>query len=140
MILKWAEDLNIPYGDDEIPWCGLFVAHCVGSQLPDEPLPANPLGAREWLTFGSPATDQPGAIMVFWRGAKNTFKGHVGLYAGEDGDHYHILGGNQDNRVCVSRIAKDRKLGARWPATTMPPTGGRYRVNDDGTPASNDEQ
>ncbi|MEM0991133.1 MAG: peptidoglycan-binding protein, partial [Pseudomonadota bacterium] len=31
-ILGWARALRINYDKDEIPWCGLFVAHCVASQ------------------------------------------------------------------------------------------------------------
>ena len=67
MILKWAEDLDIPYGDDDIPWCGLFVAHCIGSQLTDEALPANPLGARNWGRFGdhvSPAAGRRHGVLA----------------------------------------------------------------------------
>ena len=45
-ILSWAKRLGLRYPDDETPWCGLFVAHCVERALPDELLPANPLGAR----------------------------------------------------------------------------------------------
>src|SRR5712691_3755369 len=47
-LIHWAKDLNIDYDDDDIPWCGLFVAHCIGSTLPEEALPTNPLGARNW--------------------------------------------------------------------------------------------
>ena len=124
-ILAWAEGLDVAYGDDEIAWCGLFVAHCIGSQLTREPLPASPLGARSWARFGNAVTPQPGAVMVFWRGSRDGWQGHVGFYAGEeaDGGPYHILGGNQANKVCVTRIGRDRLLEARWPAT-VPAAGG----------------
>ena len=52
-IIQWAGQLGIRYKGDDIPWCGLFAAHCVGSTLPEEPLPTNPLGARNWAKFGS---------------------------------------------------------------------------------------
>src|SRR5262245_53470270 len=38
-ILQWASARGIPYSGDDIPWCGLFVAHCIGSTLTAEPLP-----------------------------------------------------------------------------------------------------
>lgn len=115
-ILGWAEDLEITsYNDDDIPWCGLFVAHCIGSQLPEETLPTNPLGARQWQHFGHAITPRLGAIMVFWRGSPDGWKGHVGFYWAEDDDAYHILGGNQSNSVSVTRIAKNRLITARWP-------------------------
>jgi hypothetical protein len=55
-ILGWAHDLDLTSYDDDIPWCGLFVAHCIGSQLPEESMPNNPLGARNWARFGQQAT------------------------------------------------------------------------------------
>ncbi len=51
-IMNWADDLTLGYTGDKIPWCGLFVAHCISSQLPDDALPNNPLGARQWKQFG----------------------------------------------------------------------------------------
>lgn len=123
VILEMAEDLDIDYKDDDIPWCGLFVGHCVGSSLGDEPLPANVLGARQWQRFGMECEPQMGAILVFWRGSKNGWKGHVGFYHGEDSTHYHVLGGNQSNTVNVTRIPRKRLLEARWPLTGGDPTG-----------------
>lgn len=109
----------------EIAWCGAFVGMVVAATLPKEVLPANPLGARNWLRFGS-EIDEPqiGAVAVFWRGSKSGWSGHVGFVAGHDKTHLHILGGNQSDSVSVARIAKDRLLGYRWP-TTAPdvPTG-----------------
>jgi len=123
-ITGWAKDLDLlSYDDDDIPWCGLFVAHCIGSQLPEERLPNNPLGARQWETFGITASAQLGAIMVFWRESKSSGKGHVGFYWAEDVEAYHILGGNQSDSVSVTRVAKSRLLQARWPRTVPPPAG-----------------
>jgi uncharacterized protein (TIGR02594 family) len=116
-ILDWADNLDISYGADSIPWCGLFVAHCIGSTLTSEALPDNPLGARSWLRFGVPCQPTTGAILVFWREARSGWKGHVGFYAGEDRGAYRVLGGNQSNSVSLAWIAKDRLLEARWPAT-----------------------
>ena len=119
-ILGWAEDLEITsYNDDDIPWCGLFVAHCVGSQMPEEALPNNPLGARQWGGFGSEVSPCLGSVMVFWRGSRDGWKGHVGFYWAEDDNAYHILGGNQSNSVSVTRVAKNRLLSARWPDTGL---------------------
>jgi uncharacterized protein (TIGR02594 family) len=115
MILDWADDLDIHYADDDIPWCGLFVAHCIGATLPDEELPGNPLGARNWSSFGTKTQPRLGAVMVFWRGSPDGWKGHVGFYNGESSDAYQILGGNQSNSVSLAWISKDRLLQARWP-------------------------
>ncbi|QDI83694.1 TIGR02594 family protein [Methylorubrum populi] len=102
----------------EIPWCGAFVGMVVAATLPREVLPVNPLGARNWLKFGSEIKEpQIGAVAVFWRGTKSGWSGHVGFVVGHDKTHLHILGGNQSDSVSVARIAKDRLLGYRWPRT-----------------------
>ncbi|MFA6966087.1 TIGR02594 family protein [Bosea sp. (in: a-proteobacteria)] len=125
-ILGWAKGLGgfvaSYFKADSIPWCGLFVGHVVATTLPQETLPANALGARNWATFGQKLTRPAvGAIMVFSR----TGGGHVGFYAGEDADAYHILGGNQSDAVTIARIAKSRCIAMRWPASAAPPTSGR---------------
>lgn len=93
-----------------IPWCGAFVALAFGT-MPAEPLPANPLWARNWLKFGRETGPAYGAVAVFSRGSG----GHVGFVAGHDRETLFILGGNQSNRVSIAKIAKTRLLGYRWP-------------------------
>lgn len=116
-ILRWAKDLNIDYNNDDVPWCGLFVAHCIGSALPEEQLPTHPLRARSWIKLGEPCRPVRGAILVFWRGSRDSGLGHVGFYRSEDGESYHVLGGNQRDAVNLTRIGKSRLLDARWPST-----------------------
>ena len=36
-----------------------------------------------------------------------------GVYVGEDRDAYHVIGGNQGDRVSIARKPKSRLLGAR---------------------------
>ena len=117
-IMQWAKDLgrNIRqiYTNDEIPWCGLFVAGCMhlnGVKINIR----NPLGARNWGKFGYEVTPCYGAVLVFWRGSKSGWKGHVGFYASEDDYYYHVLGGNQSDSVKITKVAKKRLLTARWP-------------------------
>jgi uncharacterized protein (TIGR02594 family) len=126
VILDWADDLDIHYSGDDVPWCGLFVAHCLGLTLQQEVLPQNPLGARQWERFGDATTPRSGAVMVFWRESRTSGKGHVGFYAGQnaDGSAYQILGGNQSDKVCLTWLSKDRLLGARWPKTAAPLVSG----------------
>jgi uncharacterized protein (TIGR02594 family) len=139
-IMGWAEELELTsYNDDDIPWCGLFTAHCVGSQLPEEALPSNPLRARNWQRLGISTSPQLGAVMVFWRGTPNGGKGHVGFYWAEDDGAYHILGGNQSNSVTVARVSKDRLLQARWPETGMPPANITRNATPNGRVLSQNE-
>ena len=137
-IIDWADQLGIDYPHDDIPWCGLFVAHCVGSTLTEEPLPANPLGARNWAKFGEAAQEAPGAILVFWRESQNSGKGHVGFYHGEDATAYRVLGGNQSDSVSVTRVAKNRLLAIRRPSTAGPLAGGPVMASAEGALSTNE--
>jgi uncharacterized protein (TIGR02594 family) len=109
IILDWAKQLGIKaYTNDEIPWCGLFIAYCAhkaGVQIVD-----GPLWALNWAKYGTKeSTPMLGDVLTF----KRDGGGHVGLYVGEDRTHYHVLGGNQNNQVNVMRIAKTRLHQAR---------------------------
>ncbi len=137
-ILCWAERLKIWYPNDGVPWCGLFVAQCISSQLRDEALPVNPLGARNWLKFGKSCKPQPGAVLVFWRGKKSGWSGHVGFYVSEDAGAYHVLGGNQSNAVTITKVRKKRFLGARWPKTAAPAGGHARTRRRSGTISTNE--
>ena len=110
VILAWAKNLGLEriYTNDEIPWCGLFVAECcraAGLEVVERPL-----WALNWAKWGTPVTEAMlGDVLTF----KRNGGGHVGIYIGEDSTHYHVLGGNQNNSVSVSRIAKNRLYKAR---------------------------
>lgn len=137
-IMAMAEALDIDYSGDDVPWCGLFVGHCIAAALPDEGLPAVVLRARAWETFGQPCEPQVGAVMVFWRSSLASGKGHVGFYAGEDAGAYLILGGNQSDAVNTVRVGRDRFLAARWPLTALPPGGETLLVDAGGALSTNE--
>jgi len=139
VIMSWAEKLGLWYPDDETPWCGLFVANCLATALSDEPNPGNPLGARNWQKFGREIeTPTLGAVVVFWRGSRNGWKGHVGFYDGEDATHIHCLGGNQSNKVSIARISKSRLLGYYWAETVALPNTGRVHRSATGEVTHNE--
>lgn len=118
-IMGWAKRLGgwiaSFYKNDEIPWCGLFVAECFNAHKMQ--VPASALSALAWANWGQPSKLAPGAVLVF----KRQGGGHVGFYVAEDSDSYHVLGGNQSNSVSVTRIAKDRLVAIRWPKESHPP-------------------
>jgi uncharacterized protein (TIGR02594 family) len=109
-ILGWARELSLDrvYNADEIPWCGLFIAYC--AKMAGLDVVPKPLWALSWATWGNAVTEPMlGDILTF----KRNGGGHVGIYVGEDDTHFHVLGGNQNDSVSVSRIAKTRLFKAR---------------------------
>ena len=118
IIMQWAEDIDQYYLADSVAWCGLFVAHCMRVGAPKDVQNFNRLSAQEWLKYGQPLKDPIfGCIVVFWREAPTSWKGHVGFLVGEDESTWYVLGGNQSDAVSVKRFDKGRTKGFRWPAT-----------------------
>lgn len=122
-IIEWAKKLGgwfaSFYKEDSIPWCGLFVAHCIKEA--GFPVQGDALSALGWSDYGKPCHPCVGAIMVFSRQGG----GHVGFYVGEDKDAFHILGGNQSDMVSVARVSKSRHVQTRWPTAHPMSTTGR---------------
>jgi uncharacterized protein (TIGR02594 family) len=115
VIMGWAKELGIQdtYTNDEIPWCGLFAA--IVMHRAGRPIPSGFLWALTWNRFGAAVDSSQvmlGDVVTFTRNGKG---GHVGFYVGEDTTAYHVLGGNQGNKVSVVRIEKTRLSKARRP-------------------------
>jgi uncharacterized protein (TIGR02594 family) len=116
VIMKWARNLDIAYSGDDVPWCGLFVAHCMAAGAPDQPQNFNRLGARSWLSYGVECPAWLGSIVVLWRThPKNSWHGHVGLLTGANSTHLRIIGGNQSDNVTEVWVPRSRLLGFRGP-------------------------
>jgi uncharacterized protein (TIGR02594 family) len=99
--------------DDETPWCASFV----GAVLAQSGLTGSGrLNARSYLDWGEKADLDSailGDVVVFWRGTRDGWQGHVGFYAGREGDDILVLGGNQGNAVSIASYSKSRLLGVR---------------------------
>lgn len=111
-ILGWAREVGLErlFSQDAIPWCGLFMAFLAaraGKEIPEKPL-----WALNWSSFGTGSpVPSLGDVLVF----KRNSGGHVALYVGEDSRAFHVLGGNQSDRVSFTRIARERLHTARRP-------------------------
>jgi uncharacterized protein (TIGR02594 family) len=144
VILKWAKEVggtvaNV-YKADEIPWCGLFMA--VVAKRAAKQVVKDPLWALNWGTFGK-YTDTPmlGDVLVFVRKtSEGKTAGHVGLYVGEDTTCFHVLGGNQSDKVCITRIEKSRLYAARRPNYNIQPANVRkILLSSSGSISSNEQ-
>jgi uncharacterized protein (TIGR02594 family) len=114
------------YSADSVPWCGLFIAAVMlraGRQPPEKPL-----WALNWGKFGVDG-GQPelGDVLTF----KRNGGGHVAIYIAEDRDgFYHVLGGNQGDRVNIMRIQKARMHSCRQPPYKTKPAQVRPFIVD----------
>ena len=106
---------------DEVPWCSGFANYCAWLlRLPR----SKDLRARSWLNVGQmiPIDDAIVGydVVILKRGGGNQpgpdvidAQGHVGFFAGLEGDQVAVLGGNQGDQVSVARFPLSRVLGVR---------------------------
>lgn len=94
--------------NDETAWCSAFVNYCckvAGVTY------SGKLNARSWLDVGKKVLHPYlGDIVVLWRESIDSWKGHVGFYISDDNEYIYILGGNQDNMVCIKPYKKTMLL------------------------------
>ena len=96
---------------DETAWCSAFMNWVALKSGLDYP---NKLNARSWLKIGWEVKQpQIGDIVVFWRGSKQGWKGHVGLFIREEKGYIYCLGGNQSNEVNIKPYLKTQLLQYR---------------------------
>ena len=108
-------------GHDEVPWCSAFVNYiCWELRLPR----SKSLAARSWLSIGSSINVHDAEagfdIVILKRGGANEpgpevldAQGHVGFFAGLEGNDILVLAGNQGNAVNIQRFPTEQLLGIR---------------------------
>jgi len=104
IIVGWFAELGYPHiKDDETAWCSLALN--IAAKRAGLPY-SGKLDARSWMKIGKEASEPKLAdIVVFWRGQKTGWQGHVGLFAGytEDKSGIFVLGGNQGNMLGIRK-------------------------------------
>ena len=128
VIVNWLKTLNAWWAEDETPWCGTYVAHCLRSA--GRGIPKHWYRAREYENYGT-KLQQPayGCLAVLTR----TGGGHVGFVVGEDqAGNILLLGGNQGNKVSIAAFPKSRITAYVWPSfadgTPSRPAEHRYQL------------
>jgi len=109
---------------DEVPWCSAFVNYITWLlRLPR----SKDLRARSWLDVGIfipveliERAEIGFDVVILKRGGGNqpgpeviNASGHVGFFAGREGNQILILGGNQSDSVNISRFFVQNILGIR---------------------------
>ena len=119
--ILWAHELcGLSDVHDETPWCSSGLNLVFWLHRKDRSKSAR---ARSWLLVGaSVEKDQAriGDVVILKRGGQGQpgphiikAPGHVGLFAGWDGNYVRIAGCNQSDGVNVSRYPSRRILGIR---------------------------
>jgi uncharacterized protein (TIGR02594 family) len=105
----------------------MFIAHCLKTALPTEPLPKYLIWSRAYAKWGVPLQEPVrGCVVITWRGKDIAQDlGHAFFYLEDAGErHLKGIGGNQSDSVSISQTnRKDRVVGYRWPHTYPLPNG-----------------
>lgn len=102
---------------DETPWCAAFVGYAL---LKTGHESTGKLTARSYLKYGEKIeAPKTGDIVIFWRGKKDGWQGHVAFFVKDDGKYVVVLGGNQSNKVSFARYKKSKVLGYRRPSINV---------------------
>lgn len=139
-IMKWRDELKaaghaiVGFSDDDIPWCGLFVAYVTFAA--GKGAVEAPLWARNWAKFGTEVATRRGGKLDFNGDLKASLGdilvyerpgggGHVEFYIAETATMYVGIGGNKSNRVQIGPIQKSRCIAIRRPSYNSPPASMR---------------
>lgn len=100
------------YSVKSTPWCAAFVNAILGEAGYKT---TGSFMARSFLAYGKKVTNpKMGDIAVFSRGKPPS--GHVAFYMRNyDANNIVVLGGNQNDEVCLKVYSKSRLLGYRRP-------------------------
>ena len=123
LILSWLARMKAWWRNDEEPWCGTFVDHCLDASHATRVKEG--YRAKAYLTLPV-RLNVPcyGAIAIFDYAPRG---GHVGFIVGKDVyDNLMILGGNQNNKVSIAPFSRSRLIGVRWPSVY--PAAGRFTL------------
>lgn len=116
VILNFWRLIGRPYYTDEVPWCSGFACYVferVGIRSPRTESARNWLGWNGGYRLDGPI---PGCVVVFWRGSKKGWAGHVGIVTRiTKSGLLVVLGGNQGDMVNERLFGRSKVLGYMWP-------------------------
>ncbi|MDQ9023162.1 TIGR02594 family protein [Acinetobacter sichuanensis] len=124
-ILGWIKGLGGWFTDDETPWCGTFVAHCL--KTAGVKYPKHWYRALDYVNYGSKLT-KPAYGCVAIKTRKGG--GHVCFVVGRDQKTKKLvcLGGNQSNAVSYALYSDGEFQEFRWYGKTSRPAESRYNL------------
>jgi uncharacterized protein (TIGR02594 family) len=112
-------------GAEGEPWCAIFANAMLESCGVHGTRSASSQSFREDSNFVRMAGPALGAIVVFYRGGRNSGHGHVGFYRGETANYIYTLGGNESDMVEIEPLPKATSsfglVGYYWPKSVTVP-------------------
>lgn len=126
-IVGWLKALKAWWTDDETPWCGTFIAHCL--QTAGVKYPKNWFRALAYAdtAYGAKLKKPAyGCVAVKTRQGG----GHVCFVVGRDlrTGKLVCLGGNQSDMVCFALYAESDFEAFMWCGQTSQPAQHRYEL------------
>jgi uncharacterized protein (TIGR02594 family) len=111
-IMAYWQGISGGISNDEVHWCSAFVNWCMEN--------ANIYGtsrsnARSWLQWGVEIHEPIYGCVTILKREESSTKGHVGFFAGIEGNKIILLGGNQGNAVSLRGFYLEDLLGYRYP-------------------------
>jgi uncharacterized protein (TIGR02594 family) len=111
-VVEYHDATGLSANDDETSWCAAFASWVLLKAGYKSPKTA---WARDFQNYGT-KLDKPkyGCLMGFERNGPGG-DSHIAFYVKDDAKYYYVLGGNQDNQVCIKGYPKSALLYMRWP-------------------------
>lgn len=123
-ILKWLGSLGAWWKEDETPWCGVFVAHCL--KVAGVKYPKHWYRALAYIDGGT-RLSRPAYGCVAVKTRKGG--GHVCFVVGKTKSGKLVcLGGNQNNMVSYALYNESDFSAFRWYGRTSRPADHRYNL------------
>ena len=141
IIMGWIQELGKTFlwiKDDATAWCS--IAACIVAKRAGKDVSMITASAMSWTAFGDPVNKDKavlGDMMVFTRKGG----GHIGTLVAISDTSYYIFGGNQGDKVCITRMPKERLHSVRRPKYDigMPKGCKQYFINDMGEISTNEQ-
>jgi uncharacterized protein (TIGR02594 family) len=124
-ILEMLREVGHPdVQNDEDSWCAVAQGSwLVRSGLPtSKPVKLNRTGLS-YEDYGTPCEPKPGAISVstYTAAGRKDWRRHVGTITKVFPTYFMVIGGNQSDKVCETKIMRSRVTAVRWPPMVAVP-------------------
>lgn len=117
------------FADWKTAWCSSFAGFClIEAGLRSTRDPAARSYSRRPDLFVELLEPIYGCLVVYWRGSKDGWEGHVHFFLYRTARMLYGIGGNQDNMVCEKGYPEEQVIGYYWPKEFPLPPGAKVKA------------